>query len=84
MLLIPFIRVAPLPGAAAMAMESGWLAVLELASTACTVQEHVWAVVGVPETVPVELPKLKPAHKLPLARLQVTGAVQFAVPMVCE
>jgi hypothetical protein len=67
-----------------MVMESAWLVVVGTESTACTAKLQVWAVIGAPETVPVELPRLRPAHKLPLVMLHVTGAVQLAVPTVWE
>ncbi len=65
-------------------MESAWLVAVGTESTACTVKLQVWAVVGVPEIVPVELPRLRPAHKLPLVMLHVIGAVQLAIPTVWE
>jgi hypothetical protein len=57
-------------------IDNGWVAVFGTASTACTVNEQVWLVVGVPEIVPVLELKLSPAHRVPVDTLNVTGAVQ--------
>ena len=71
-------------GAGATVIESGWFAVLDAASLACTVKLHVCADKGVPEIVPVEDPSVSPPHSDPAVMLQETGAVQLAVPTVCE
>ena len=71
-------------GAGATVIESAWFVVLDAASLACTVKLHVCADKGVPEIVPVEDPSVSPPHSDPAVMLQETGAVQLAVPTVCE
>ena len=71
-------------GAGATVIESGWFAVLDAASLACTVKLHVCANEGVPEMVSAEDSRVSPAQSEPAVTLQDTGAVQLAVPTVCK
>ena len=77
-------------GAAATAMLSPLVPVLFAASVTCTVNNVVPAVVGVPESTPVDAARLNPAGSVPALTLQLYGVVpllacsaaEYAVPVV--
>jgi hypothetical protein len=58
--------------------------VVGVESTACTVNEQVWGVDGVPLIVPVEDPSVRFVHNVPADMVHVIGDTQFDVPTVCE
>lgn len=53
-------------------------------STTCTVKEKAFAVVGVPERVPLDEFNEVPAARLPAATDHVYGAVPPETASVCE
>jgi hypothetical protein len=66
-------------GAAVIVIVAGNDAEWLVLSMICTVNELVPFPVGVPEIIPVDAPRDNPVGKLPVARDQTTGAVQFDV-----
>jgi hypothetical protein len=73
--------------AAAIVMAKAWLAVWGtgvVESVTITVKSNVPAVVGVPETVPVELPMVSPGGRDPVVIDQVYGGVPPVTATVAE
>jgi len=70
--------------AAATAMLNAFVPVLFAASFTLTVNEAVPAVVGVPETTPVDVTRLNPAGSVPALILQLYGVVPPLACMIVE